>query len=376
MAREEIITISSVGGSGPPVAIDRATAYEITRDLTAPFEANIEMGDGGTFEALREALSIGRRFTISLNGSPLITGRMLSRGSPISSGSGATVTLSIRTRMSDAQFSSCTPFSLRKATLKDAVLKAYATIGMTEADFIFDADVARDLFTGKGGGGSALVDLAKLSEDDARIRPPETVYEFVDRHLRRFELMHWDSPDGRIVVGKPDDTRPPTYSFRLLRSGAGNNLLSPSRTEDYEGIPSALAVYGQGGGRDYRRARVQGVVTDPLLMGLSQTLPRPTMVIDESVLTMAQAMSRARREILQRSLNRDSWELPVAGFTERRDGASTGVPFAPDTTCDLRVDTVGPASAVYYCWRVTHRGSADTGHTSQLTVVQRGIWVI
>lgn len=376
MANGEVVTIESVGGSGPSVRIDRATQYDLTRDLTAPFEARIEMGDGGTFEALAPALSIGRRITLALNGTPMISGRMLSRGSPVSAMSGATVTLTVRTRLADAQFASATPFSLRNATLKDAVLGAYKTLGMTEADFIFDANVSRDLFTGKAKGGSAMVDLAKVSEEDARVRPPETVFEFCDRHLRRFGLMHWDAPDGRIVVGKPDDTLPPTYAFQLVRSGRGNNVLDARRTEDYEQVPTALSAYGQGGGRDYRRARVSGSVSDQTLSGLEQALPRPTMVIDESITTKVQAEARARREMAQRCLNRDSWDLTLAGWTERIDGRSTGVPYSPDTTASVRVDVVGPASGIYFVWRVSHRGSVGEHHTTTITAAQKGVWVI
>jgi prophage tail gpP-like protein len=188
--------------------------------------------------------------------------------------------------------------------------------------------------------------------------------------------MHWDAPDGKICIGKPDDTLPPSYEFQIVRSGRGNNVLDARRTEDYEQIPTSMAAYGQGGGRDYTRARVSGRVTDATLSNLDQALPRPTMVIDESIVTTAQAEARARREMAQRCLNRDSWDLTLPGWTERIDGASTGVPYSPDTTATIRVDTVGPASGRYYIWRVSHRGSVSEHHTTTITAVQQGVWVI
>lgn len=375
-AQSEVITIESTDGSGPAVRIDRSTTYQITRDLNSPFEASFELGDGGTFESLRDALAIGRRFTVALDGKPLLTGRMLTRGSPVSSSSGATVTLTVRSILADAQFSSCAPFALRKPTLRDVVLKAYESLGVPESAFIFNSDVARDLFTGRSKSSAPPTDLSKLTEEDARVRPPETVHEFVDRHLRRFSLMHWDSPDGRIVVGSPDDSQSSTYRFQLIRSGRGNNLLGATRTEDYESIPAGLAVYGQGGGRDFRRARVSGVVTDPLLLSLQRATPRQVILVDESITTQAMADARARREMAMRCLQRDSWELSLPGFTARENGVSTGIPFAPDTVADVQVDTVGPTSARYFCWRVVNTGSASEGHTSQLSVVQEGVWRI
>jgi prophage tail gpP-like protein len=367
--REETVTIESSGGTGRPIRIDRATSYEVTTDLTAPSESRVEMGDNGTWAELKEAIAIGRRFRVALNGRGLLTGRLLMRGLPLSASAGATVQLTIRTRLADAAFTSCDNVNVKQATLKEIVLKAYATIGMTEADFEFNADVARNVMTGRSANHGAQVDLEAIKEQDARVQPPETVYAFVDRHLRRFGLLHWDGGDGKIVVGYPNDLQTALYMLRSTREyPMNNNVLEAARTEDYEQVPGTLSVYGQGGGRDYKRARVSTSVMDAVLSGVAPDLRRKTMVIDESITSPALAAARAYREMAMRSLNSDSWDVTVRGWTYR------GIPYAVNTVADLVVDTASPTTAPMFIWRVSRSGNADNGHTARLTMAARGVW--
>jgi hypothetical protein len=375
---DEIVTIESIGDNngGPSrvVNIDRATNYEITTDLTAPSEARIELGDNGTWKALKDAIAIGRKFRIALNGRSIMQGRMLMRGMPLSAQAGATVQCTVRTKLADAAFTSCDQFNIHGATLKQAILKAYTSIGCTELDFCWNADVARDIITGKGGNTSAKVDLSTITEQDARVQPPETVYSFADRHLRRFELMHWDGPDGRIVVGKPNDQQSAAYLLRSMRDNPlGNNILDARRTEDYEQVPGELFVYGQGGGRDYARAAIKASATDAKLIAIP-VLRRRTFVIDESVTTQALAQARAKREMAMRSLQKDSWDITTPAWCHHY--SNRFIPYAIDTVADLCIDVAGSASAKYYIWRVTYSGSPQDGHTARLTMAAKGVWVI
>lgn len=420
--REEIVTISSFDSNGSSILIDRPTTYDVTTDITTPSEARIELGDNGTWAALRDAISIGRKFRVAINDRPLIAGRMLMRALPISPEAGATVQLTIRTHLADAAFTSCKVFSVKGATLKDIVLKAYSTLGLAEGDFLFNADVARDLMTGRGKNTSSKVALEKLTEQDARVQPPETVYSFVDRHLRRFGLLHWDGPDGRIIIGKPNDSQSPIYALQCMRrSPRGNNVLSVQRTQDYEEVPAAISIWGQGGKQAYGRAPVNATAMNAILMQINQknklldtgklsneqrkaledaveklesqyiappitttlqdaviarvAVNRQVAIIDESITTQVLAEARARREMAQRSLNADSWEVKVAGWCYR-DQNGRLVPWAVDTCSSLIVDTASPVSDSYYIWRVVRSGNPMDGHTVRLTLAARGVWVI
>jgi len=373
--RTEVVTLESMGGRGTKVLIDRATNYELTTDLTAPSEARFELGDNGTWAAIKDALAIGRRFRVALNGRSLLCGRMLMRGMPVNANAGATVQCTVRTMLADAAFTSCDQFNVKGATLKTLVLKAYQSIGATELDFNFNADVDRDLITGKGKNTGATVNLSTITEQDARVQPPETVFSFVDRHLRRFNLMHRDGHDGRIVVFSPNDKQSASYLLQMRRDAPrGNNITDARRTEDYEQVPGEIFVYGQGGGRDYTRARVSASVTDPTLLAAVPVLRRRTMVIDESVTTQALAQARAKREMAMRSLQRDSWDITTASWCHYY--STRYFPYAVDTVADLYVDVLGGVSAPYYIWRVTYSGSPQDAHTARLTMAAKGVFVV
>jgi prophage tail gpP-like protein len=376
MARrpQDTVRIESVQGGDFSLVIDRATQYEVTTDMTQPSEARFEMGDSGTWAALKPALAIGGRYVISVNDRPRITGRMLTKALPINAQSGATVQLTIRTRLADAMFTTCDPsINVRKATLKDVILAAYKRMGLMEADFIFSADVARNLLTGKASGGSPSADVAAIKEDAARVHAPETVYSFVERHLNRFGWTHWDAPDGRIVVGAPNDEQEPLYPLRISqKDGQGNNLLSAEKTEDYEQVPVNLWVYGVGGGRDQAKAKVKFMMIDPVLLAVDPPLDRAAVVIDESIKNEAQAEARARREMSLRSLMKDAWRLEADGLSFW-DG-SERIAYGIDTVADVHIDVEGGAAGAYLVYRCTLRGDADNGHTTELLTTAKGNW--
>ncbi len=373
---EPTVRIESVQGGDFSIVVDRVTQFEITQDLTAPSEARFELGDDGSWSAIKPALATGARFAIYVNNTPRLKGRLLAKNLPISVNGGATVQVTVRTLLADAFYSSAEEFNLRKASLKDAILAAYEPLGVKESDFIFVADVNRDLLTGYRGrarGTKPPVDLAPIKEEDARVHPPETIREFVERHLNRYHLTHWDAGDGRIVVGAPDDTQLPLFNFRLRWgiNGRANNLLEAQKLEDYEDVPVDLWVYGEGGGKGITKAKVQWLEVDPVLAGVSPGLFRRAVVIDNGIKTQSLAEARARREMSARSRMRDAWRLTYEGLSYW-DGRHIG--FGVDTVCDVTIDAYGGASGAYLIYRITQGGNADEGYKTVLDTVAKGVW--
>lgn len=367
--------LESIGSDGLDVVVDRCLSYEIVSDLTAPSEARFELGNEGTWSVLREAIAIGTRFLVVVNERPWMRGRLLARRLPVSSQTGATVQLTIRTVLADAMYTTADPtINLRKASLRDMVLAAYAQLGLAEPDFIFNADLARNLVTGKGKSTKAPADLAKIKEDAAKPSPPEPVYNFVERHLNRFHLTHWDGPDGRIVVGAPNDEQAPIYNLRCLRNARAqrNNVMTMERGEDFEEVPTRLTVAGVGGGREHRKAKVRFDVTDPVLTAAVPALDRSVVIVDDGLKNAAQVESRARREMAMRSLAKNAWRVGVDGWSYR-DG-HTKTTYAVDTVADVQVDIAPEASGAFLVYRVALKGSASDGHTSDLDVVGKGVW--
>lgn len=376
-ARDTVL-IESAQGGGFSIVVDRATQYEVTTDLTAPSSARFELGDDGTWSVIRDALGIGAKFVVSVNDQPRIVGRLLTRNLAATPDAGATVQVVIRTKLADAMFTSVDPkIGVENTTLKAVILAAFKRLGLTEADFIFKTDVARDLITGRAkGGGAPAPDLAAMQLQEARPHPPESVWSFVERHCSRFHLMLWDAPDGRIVVGAPDDQQDPTYYMTAHRGFAArtNNLLSAQKTEDYENVPAQLWVYGVGGGKDQSKARIKFLASDPVLAAVDPTLDRTAMVIDEAITTQIQAEARARRELMKRRLMSDSWVLETDGLSYWT--GSERVPYGVDTVANVQVDVAGGANGAYLIYQNKWSGSADRDHTTTLTACGRGIWAL
>lgn len=375
MAKRPIdrLTIESVDGDAG--VFDRFTSFECTNDLTAPSEASFECGDDGTFRSFEKVIAHGNRFRVVLNDRLRMTGRVEAHDIPTDAQGGATVRFVIRTKLADAAFASANPkIAIQGATLKDLILKAYAPLGYLESDFIFKVDVARDLMTGRSSKGKKKVDLEKLSLEQAKVNPPETIYEFVERHLLRFHLSHWDAPDGKIVVGAPDDQQAPLYMFRLKFGARAveNNLLKAHRVRDLSDAPSLLGVFGIGGKTDFTKSKIARALEVPEVA--QAKLYRPVLILDEGIQNRAQAEGRVRREVAARSRRIDCWELETDGLSYW-DGRSA-IPYGIDTTADVEVDSGGGATGQYLLHRVRIRRDPESGDNVSLTVIRKGLWVL
>lgn len=350
------------------------TSLRMANDLTLPSEASFEVGDDGTWKDLERYIAPGTWYRVFLNGNLRLSGNVVVNDVPIDASSGAVVRLTVRTKLADAMFASADPRTkVKGVTIKQFILALYAPLGFTENDFIFDADVSRNLITGVSRTSSkAPADLEEATEDKAKVNPPETIYAAADRHLRRFGFMHWDSPDGRIVIGSPDDEQAASYRFRMLhgRNGAQNNLLSAQRLKDWSELPSILGVFGQLGDWSFSQAKVRSLAIDPDIAKTS--VYRPVLMMAEGVRSKAMADRVARRELSARSKNKDTWVLTTDGFSHYSgDG---WIDYANDTVAEVTTSVAGGPAGAYYVHRVELTRDAGAGDTTSLHAVARGVW--
>lgn len=369
------VRIEVVGAGGSNGTLDNFTSFKIVNDITAPAEASFEVGEDGSYEALGALTIPGAQYRVFVNGLLRLTGRVETRDIPQDPGGGSVMRFVVKTRMSDAHFASARQGTrVKGVSVKDFVLDLYSQLGFEESDFVFDPSTARDLMTGRisrGKGYPRRVDLERIKVPEARVRPPESIYQAADRHLRRHGLMHWDAPDGRIVVSAPNDTQDPAYYFRSLRGlGATNNVLDINRVQDWSGIPSWLGVYGVGGGKRFSRARVAGFDFDEDV--LEAGFHRPVTILAEQIKKQTLADRAAEREMAARKKRKDAFDVTIDGLSWW-DGDSR-TPFGIDTVADIRSDSAGGVLGAYYVHRVELSLDAGAGATAKLTTVRAGIW--
>lgn len=354
----------------------RFTSLQITNDLMAPSEAAFELGDDGSWRELEAIVALGKSFQVFVNGRLHMTGRVEMSDAPIDPGSGSTVRFAVRTKLADAVYCSADPkIRVKGVPIFAFLFDVYSKLGYTERDFEFQADVTRDLMTGKGSDGSeAPADLESINEDQAKVNPPETIYSVVQKHLARHGLMHWDSPDGKIVIGAPNDQQPPLYHLRMRlgANGRENNILNATRTRDISGVPSLLIVAGSGGKKEWTKAKVKGFAGHPEL--IEAGFARPVLVLQEGAKTDAIAARIATRMLTDRSKRLDAWTVRVDGLSYWN--GYDRIVYGVDTVADVVTDVAGGPAGAYLIHRVVKTRDASSADVCDLSLLKRGLWVL
>jgi prophage tail gpP-like protein len=367
-------SLSNAPGAG--AVFDRFTSVQITNDIGAPSEALFEVGDDGSWRDISRFIAHGARYRVFINGKPRLTGRVEMSDIPVDSSAGAVIRFTVRTKVQDAWYAGANEeISLKKIKLDEFVYKLYEPLGYAPSDFILpkNSSLARDLMTGMGSTNKEPDrSLETLSKDAAKVRPPETIFEAADRHLRRHGFMHWDSPDGKIVIGTPNDNQPPRYYLIQDRANQGmyNNLLGNTRTQDWSGIPTSLGVYGVGGGRTTSRARVSASAEDADVIAAG--FYRPVKLVAEAIKTKELATRAATREMSARSKSKDSFDIEVDGLSWW-DGQRS-IPYGVDTVAEVTTDVAGGRVGAYYIHRVISTRNATDGDRTNLTLCKKGVW--
>jgi prophage tail gpP-like protein len=352
------------------------TSFQIKSSIVAPAEASFELGDDTGWDRVSQLCQLGAQFVVMVDDRARMVGRVEALSSASDARQSTVQSFVIRTKLSDALYSSAPQgIRLKRASIKDFVLACYEGIGLREADFIFDADVSRDLMTGRTSSGSKTApELEPLTEEQAKVNPPETIYAAVDRHLRRHGLLHWDGPDGRVVVSAPDDQQDAISRLRSLRPPHGqfNNVVSVDRQQDVSQSPTVLGVFGVGGARDFSKTKVATTLFNADL--ITRGFRRTVVILDEALKTKRVAGARANREFALRNRGLDRLTVVVDGLSYR-EGAEL-LPWSPDTTVDVLIEQLGGALGSYYVEEVDMQRNASASDTTRLTLVRQGVWVL
>lgn len=367
------------GANGEPGRFDLNfsdwTAFTLTNSMVQPAELSLELGDESGWDRLNDLMQLGSEFACFIGDRPRIAGRVEAISATSDAGASTTQQIVIRTKLSDAVFASAPQgMRLARATIRDFILAAYESIGLGEDDFDFQGDVSRNLMTGVNARGQRPPpDFERLTVEDAKVQTTETVFAAVDRHLRRHGLLHWDGPDGRIVVAAPDDQQEPVYRLRSRRppNSQGNNVVSIARDFDVSTSPTTLGMFGKSGGGPFTKAKIGSIIQNAELVRAG--FNRAIVIIDESLKNRAQTLHRALRENSTRTRGLERLVVTVDGL-QFREGAAL-LPWAPDTTVDVIADQLGGALGTYYVESVTFTRNVQGDHTN-LTLVRQGAWVL
>lgn len=356
-------------------SFDLYEQIDLVQDLYDVSSCTMLVGDDGAWRALENIVDPGKEFRIYVNDRLQMTGRAEVNEAPVDAENGASLSLTCRTKMSDARYASADPKTkVSNTSIKDFILALYAPLGYALKDFLFVPGTDVDLMTGKARGVKTPTDLEPIKADQAKVNPPETIFEAASRHLRRHHLMHWDASDGRIIVGRPATNGQPLYRMLCKRGSdsAANNVLSVKPIRDWSEVPSEVWVFGGTTGKDIAKAPFRGVSVDLDLARVQAAtghFNRPVTIPAEGAKSADLADSQALRERQARSKRKNAWEVVLDGLTWW-DG-STSTPIALGTIAEMDVDTIaGRANGPFILVRVARTLSAERGAVTTCSLVE------
>jgi len=353
---------------------DIFNSLSIVNDYLAPSEAAFEVGDDGTWAELEDITGLGKKFKVFVNDRLRLTGRVELNDIPIDASQGAVTRFTVRTLMADAMYAAAMPnVKVKSTSIKDFIISLWLPLGIKESDFMFLADVSRDLMTGISSDGShSPVELDKLNEEQAKVNPPETIFQATERHLQRHGLMIWDAPDGKVVIGYPDDKQRPIYTFRMFGDSRRNqnNILTMQRAKDWSGVPGFIYMAGTGGNKDWTKSKVRGFAYQQEV--LNSGFYRPVIIVNEGLKNDKMAQMQADLEMANRIKRMDVWTVTVDGLSYW-DG-SDRIQYAFDTVAEVFSTAAGGPNGAYLVTRVQLNRNVGEGDTAELTLLKRGLW--
>lgn len=226
---------------------------------------------------------------------------------------------------------------------------------------------ASDRGRSRSSSGQTPSDLERLTLRDARPRPGETIWEYLDRHARRLGVLMWMSPRGQLVLGSPHYGQAPLYSFvRRFQNRADdpNTILSGPVRDTLADRVSRVTVYGRTHGSDVERARVRATATDP-----DMTVPIEQVIHDNDVRTEAEANRRAKRALAESQARARTveYQLPDHGMGRYL--------YAADTMARVVDEWAGIDEAMYVTGRTFSR-SREAGTGTSVRLARRGSIVL
>ncbi len=224
------------------------------------------------------------------------------------------------------------------------------------------APVSRALARARRGHGSGLAsaDIERITLQDARPQVGESIWDFLDRHCRRFGVLPWIDAQGRLVLSAPHYDQDPM--FRLTRrlgstTGEPNNIIAGGVVQDWGALSSECTVYGRARGDNATRSPFHATETNP-----NQPLYRPLVIHDQSVRSVEEAQRRARRELNQQNAEAFVLEYEVHGHGQG------DLIYTIDTVADVIDEPIG-VEGLFYITRRTLSGDGKDGTRARLRLI-------
>jgi prophage tail gpP-like protein len=209
------------------------------------------------------------------------------------------------------------------------------------------------------------LDIAAIKIVDAKPAVGEKLWEFIDRHAKRFGLMLWFSPDGKLVISSPNYGSPPLYRFvRRLRENKDdpNNILDGSVADKMGDRHSTVTVFGKAKGSSPERSAFVSTAVDPDVPWFC-----PKYIHDGAIKSTEEASRRALREVAHLRAKAFEYECTVA------DHGQGDFLYSIDTMAEVIDESVGVSGSYYLIARTFEKAKRGSDATqTQIKLVPIG----
>lgn len=323
------------------------TRYEIDSDLMTPADAWRMTLAQPEIELPPEVVE-GAKVEVMLGDETVLTGQLDERALTVDAGRHE---LSLTGRDGAAVLLDCSSpiVTARDATLDDVIAKVVRPLGVVRIRV--DAD-------------------KKFLRERVSTEPGDTAWDSLRRAAEANGLWPWFEPDGTLVVGGPDYSKPPVARLVMRADGQGNNLLSLSERRSIVERFSEVTVLGQstavGTGAAERDGRhnLKNTVRDD---GVS--IYRPKVVVDHEAVNADIASAKARKIISDGRVKSYTLSATVKGH--RTDD---GLLWTPGQRVTLLSEPHG-LDGIYFLMARRFTCDKVNGQRTVLTLKEDGVWV-
>lgn len=262
--------------------------------------------------------------------------------------------LSGRDKAADLVDCSAPIFVKRQATLKEIVAALTKSFGITKTRI--DADSTR-------------------IREKVNVEPGDTAWDALAHAAEANGLWPWFEPDGTLVIGGPDYSKPEVATLILRRNGKGNNIESLEVHKSIAERYSHLTVLGQthGTAQEEGKHAIGATFKDAEMVAIAY---RPRIVVDHESDNAGVAQDRARKLIADARLKGFMLTARVKGHAIVAPGQeSDGKLWTPGQRIHVVSEPHGLDAACFLIGR-RFTGGRHEGAMTELRLVEDGVWVL
>lgn len=329
---------------------DRWESYEIDSDLLVPADAwRVTLGmPGGDWP---EAVVIGAPVQAKLGNDVVLNGRIDDIDDTVTKEEHS---LQLNGRDGAAVLLDCSApvFVAKQAGLDEIIAKIVRPLGVSKI----------------------RIDAAKTTtREKINVEPGDSAWNVLTNAAEANGLWPWFDPDGTLVVGGPDYSKPPVATLIMRRNGRGNNVKRIMRSQSMRDRYSEVTVLGQTHGTAMATGKnnLRGAAKDD---GMSWY--RPKIVVDHEADNNGVCQSRARKLLADGRLRGLSFKATVKGHRIVAPGQPTdGLLWQPGQRVVLVSEPHG-VSGIYFLMARKFTLSRSAGTETILTLHEDGVWTL